>query len=58
MSHRSKDFDDIIKGAEATLRELMAIPDNYKVIFLQGGASLEFTMIPSTSLKARKPTIL
>ncbi|HEP1802643.1 TPA: 3-phosphoserine/phosphohydroxythreonine transaminase [Streptococcus suis] len=54
MSHRSKDFDDIIKGAEATLRELMAIPDNYKVIFLQGGASLEFTMIPLNFAQGKK----
>ncbi|HFI0120430.1 TPA: 3-phosphoserine/phosphohydroxythreonine transaminase [Streptococcus suis] len=54
MSHRSKDFDDIIKGAEATLRELMAIPDNYKVMFLQGGASLEFTMIPLNFAQGKK----
>ena len=39
MSHRSKVFDDIIKDAEKDLRELMNIPDNYKVLFLQGGAS-------------------
>ena len=46
MSHRSKDYDDIIKGAEALVRELMNVPDNYKVLFLQGGASSQFTMIP------------
>ena len=46
MSHRSPEFDKIVKDAEATLRELMAIPDNYKVIFLQGGASTQFTMVP------------
>ena len=46
MSHRSPEFDKIIKDAEQTLRELMAIPDNYKVLFLQGGASLQFTMVP------------
>lgn len=46
MSHRSKDFKPIIDGAEALLRELMGIPDNYKVLFLQGGASLQFSMIP------------
>ena len=40
MSHRSKAYDTIIKEAEADLRDLMNIPDNYKVIFLQGGASL------------------
>ena len=46
MSHRSKVYDDIIKGAEALLRELMNIPDNYSVLFLQGGASLQFDMLP------------
>ena len=46
MSHRSKVYDAIIKDAEALLRELMEIPDNYKVLFLQGGASSQFAMIP------------
>ncbi len=46
MSHRSSEFEAIIADAEAGLRELMAIPDNYKVLFLQGGASLQFSMIP------------
>ena len=46
MSHRSKWFDDIIKEAEADLRDLMHIPDNYKVMFLQGGGSTQFAMIP------------
>lgn len=46
MSHRSKVFDKIIKDAEANLRELMNIPDNYKVLFLQGGASAQFSAIP------------
>ena len=46
MSHRSKDFKPIIENAEALLRELMGIPANYKVLFLQGGASLQFSMIP------------
>lgn len=46
MSHRSKVYDSIIKGAEALLRELMNIPDNYKVLFLQGGASTQFAAIP------------
>ncbi len=46
MSHRSKTFDAIIKNTEALLRELMEIPDNYKVLFLQGGASSQFAMIP------------
>ncbi|MBE6828074.1 MAG: 3-phosphoserine/phosphohydroxythreonine transaminase [Ruminococcaceae bacterium] len=46
MSHRSKWFDDIIKEAEALMRELYSIPDNYKVLFLQGGASAQFSAIP------------
>lgn len=46
MSHRSKDYDNIIKGCEKLVRELMNVPDNYKVLFLQGGGSSQFTMIP------------
>ena len=46
MSHRGKDFVSIAEQAEADLRELMAVPDNYKVLFMQGGASSQFTMIP------------
>ncbi len=46
MSHRSKPFEKIIQSAEATLRELMNIPENYKVLFLQGGGSTQFAMIP------------
>ncbi|MDR2718308.1 MAG: 3-phosphoserine/phosphohydroxythreonine transaminase [Treponema sp.] len=46
MSHRSKDFKPIIEKTESLLRELMGIPANYKVLFLQGGASLQFSMIP------------
>lgn len=46
MSHRSKVYDDIIKGAEALVRELMNVPDNYKVMFLQGGGSTQFAMVP------------
>ena len=51
MSHRSKMFDDIIKEAEKDLRELMGIPDNYKVLFLQGGASQQFAAIPMNLMK-------
>ena len=51
MSHRSKAYDTIIKTAEQDLRELMSIPDNYKVLFLQGGASLQFAMIPMNLMK-------
>lgn len=54
MSHRSPEFDKIVKDAEATLRELMAIPDNYKVIFLQGGASTQFTMVPLNLAQGKK----
>lgn len=50
ISHRSKTFDEILGGAEADLRSLLAIPDNYKLIFLQGGASLQFTMVPMNLL--------
>ena len=46
MSHRSKMFENIIQEAEADLRDLLEIPDNYKVLFLQGGASQQFAMIP------------
>ncbi len=46
MSHRSKVYDSIIKEAERLLREIMQIPDNYKVLFLQGGASSQFAMVP------------
>ncbi|MGN0250836.1 MAG: 3-phosphoserine/phosphohydroxythreonine transaminase [Oliverpabstia sp.] len=51
MSHRSKVFDEIIQEAEQDLRDLMHIPDNYKVLFLQGGASLQFAMIPMNLMK-------
>ncbi len=51
MSHRSKAYDKIIKDAEADLRDLMNIPDNYKVLFLQGGASQQFAMIPMNLMK-------
>ncbi|OHE67150.1 MAG: phosphoserine transaminase [Treponema sp. GWA1_62_8] len=46
MSHRSKDYKPIIENAEALLRELMGVPSNYKVLFLQGGGSLQFAMVP------------
>lgn len=51
MSHRSQVFDNIIKEAEQDLRDLMHIPDNYKVLFLQGGASQQFAMIPMNLMK-------
>ena len=54
MSHRSKVYDKIIKDAEQDLRDLMNIPDNYKVLFLQGGASQQFAMIPMNLMKNKK----
>ena len=54
MSHRSKVYDEIIKDAEADLRKLLNIPDNYKVLFLQGGASLIFASVPMNLMKNRK----
>jgi len=54
MSHRSKMFSDIIETAEADLRELMNIPDNYKVLFLQGGASSQFSAIPMNLMRNKE----
>ncbi len=51
MSHRSKAFQEIYDNAEADLRKLMNIPDNYKVLFIQGGATLQFSMIPMNLMK-------
>ena len=59
ISHRSKEFLAVIQEAESLLRELMNIPDNYKVLFLQGGASSQFFMIPMNLLgKGKKATYL
>jgi len=52
ISHRSKPFDEIIQGCETDLRKLAGIPDNYHVLFLQGGASLQFSMVPMNILPA------
>ena len=54
MSHRSKAYDEIIKEAEKDIRDLMNIPDNYKVLFLQGGASQQVAMIPMNLMKNRE----
>ena len=54
MSHRSQEFKKIIDDAEADLRELMHIPDNYKVLFLQGGGTLQFAMVPLNLLTGSK----
>lgn len=51
MSHRSKAFEDIITAAEQDLRDLLNIPENYKVMFLQGGASMQFAMLPMNLMK-------
>ncbi len=53
MSHRSKAFDEIIGAAEQDLRELLKVPDNYKVLFLQGGAHLQFSAVPMNLMKNR-----
>jgi len=55
MSHRSAEFEEIIARAEATLRRLMAIPDDYAVLFLQGGGSMQFTMVPMNLFVPGKP---
>jgi phosphoserine aminotransferase len=52
ISHRSKAFDEIIQGCEADIRTLAGVPDNYRVLFLQGGASLQFSMVPMNLLPA------
>lgn len=54
MSHRSSWFKEIIEGAESSLRQLLAIPGNYKVLFLQGGASTQFYMIPLNLLNSSR----
>ena len=54
LSHRSSLFEEIIQEAETLMRELMAIPENYKVLFLQGGASLQFTMLPLNLAQGKK----
>src|SRR2546421_9771803 len=56
ISHRSKTFDEIIQGAEAGLRELLNIPKDYVVLFLQGGASLQFAMVPMNFLSLDQST--
>lgn len=58
MSHRSKVFDKIIKDAEALMRELYNVPDNYKVLFLQGGASAQFSAIPLNFMNGSKKSRL
>ena len=54
MSHRGTEFQEIVHQAEADLRELLAIPDDYKLLFLQGGASSQFAMVPMNLLRGKK----
>ncbi len=54
MSHRSKDFENIIYTAEDDIKELMGIPDNYKVLFLQGGGNMQFAMVPLNLMNKNK----
>src|SRR5690606_9283427 len=54
MSHRTPDVEGVIAAAEADLRELMGIPANYKVLFLQGGATLQFSAVPINLLRGKK----
>jgi len=54
MSHRSKAFDNVIETAEKDIRDLMGIPDNYKVLFLQGGASMQFSAVPLNLMQNKK----
>lgn len=59
MSHREKVYDGIFKGAEADLRKLLNISDDYAILFLQGGATLQFSMVPLNLMPPKtKPTIL
>src|SRR5688572_7081943 len=51
ISHRSKTFDEIFNRAESGIRDLLGVPDNYRVLFLQGGASLQFSMVPINLLR-------
>src|SRR5215211_258884 len=51
ISHRSKHFEPILESARDGLKELLSVPDNYRILFLQGGASLQFSMIPLNFLK-------
>ncbi|MBR1628885.1 MAG: aminotransferase class V-fold PLP-dependent enzyme, partial [Lachnospiraceae bacterium] len=54
MSHRSAMYDEIIQTAEKDLRELLSVPDEYEVLFLQGGASLQFAAVPMNLMRNKK----
>lgn len=54
MSHRGKEFMSVYEKAESTLREIMNVPDDYKILFLQGGASSQFAMVPMNLLRGRE----
>lgn len=57
LSHRSELFQNILDDAESLIRELMEIPENYKVLFLQGGASLQFDMVPMNLANGKKDSV-
>ena len=52
ISHRSKHFDDVLERAENGIRELLRVPENYSILFLQGGASQQFSMVPMNFLRS------
>jgi phosphoserine aminotransferase len=58
MSHRGKEFMAIAEKTESDLRELVGIPKNYKILFLQGGATSQFSMVPMNLLRGKKPRII
>ena len=54
MSHRGREFTSVVRKAEADLRELAGIPDNYKILFLSGGATSQFSMVPMNLLRKKR----
>jgi phosphoserine aminotransferase len=54
MSHRGREFTSVVRKAEADLRELASIPDNYKILFLSGGATSQFSMVPMNLLRKKR----
>ena len=55
ISHRDKAYEQVVKGAEALVRELLGVPDDYAVIFVQGGASTQFAAVPPNPMLSRSP---
>jgi phosphoserine aminotransferase len=58
MSHRGPEYVSVAKKAEQYLRDLLSVPDNYKVLFMQGGATAQFAMIPMNLLRGKKAPII